>query len=115
MRDVQRFFFCAAEVYILSQYCGVKRVSTRRSRFSVKPVGHSHYGNHSRGTMWAHRRQHIRGQYPDAGRYATVGFSHYGTYSRGTRWLTAQSKSDVTVPMLRATRFAGRTALPSVP
>src|SRR5256884_4582349 len=26
-------FFCAAEIYILSQYCGVKRVSTRRSRF----------------------------------------------------------------------------------
>src|SRR5207244_13564274 len=61
-------FFRAAEVYILSQYCGVKRVSTRRSRFSVKPVGHSHYGTHSR---W-------------------------------TRWLTAQSRSEVTVTMLRS-------------
>src|SRR2546421_10072482 len=49
MRDVQRFFR-AAEVYILSQYCGVKQVSTRHSRFSVKPVGHSHYGKRCRGT-----------------------------------------------------------------
>jgi hypothetical protein len=30
-------------------------------------------------------------------------FSHYGTYSRGTRWSTAHSRSEVTVPMLRAT------------
>src|SRR5437773_4683796 len=52
------FFFRAAEVYILSQYYGVKRVSTRRNRFSVKPVGHSHYGKYSRGTRWftAHSR-----------------------------------------------------------
>ena len=81
MRDVQRFFFRAAEVYILCQYCRVKRVSTLHSGFSVKPVGHSHYGK----------------------------------YNRGTRWFTAQSRSEVTVPILRATRFAGRIALPSVP
>ncbi len=44
-----------------------------------------------------------------------IEFYNYRTYSRGTRWLTAQSRSEVTVPMLRATRFAGSTCLPSVP
>jgi hypothetical protein len=44
-----------------------------------------------------------------------AGLSPYGKYSRGTRWLTAHSRSEVTVPILRATRFAGNTSLPSVP
>jgi hypothetical protein len=33
MRDVQHFF-CVAVVYILSQYCGVKRVSIQRRGYS---------------------------------------------------------------------------------
>ena len=44
-----------------------------------------------------------------------IWISNYRTYSRGTLWLTAHNRSDVTVPMLRATRFAGSTSLPSVP
>jgi hypothetical protein len=43
MRDVQRFF-CDAVVYILSQYCGVKRVPFSVVDIQVKPVTLSHYG-----------------------------------------------------------------------
>src|ERR1700676_3467159 len=39
----------------------------------------------------------------------------YWKLKRGTRWLTAQRRSEVTVPMLRVRALAGRSGSPSLP
>ena len=50
-----------------------------------------------------------------SGRMDAGGSRGQETYMRGTRALTAQSKSEVTVPMPRATWLAGCTWSPSTP